>query len=339
MDIRLIGRAFSAYGAAPAEYRIVGLLLDQESGNYGPGIQTIEITIFFPPETPSSRSCPEAYERHRERIAKLPVAKYFRKKATATIDYVSSVADGLIFDRRGQLLVDLLPKVFDEVSQALHLLDAKIKPKDLFDIQRMHQDVELLRGRLPRTDDELRNLDDSLEDKRQAKIAAMDPWERLDIDWEEYHPDARNLLNDTFFWEQADDDAPHGNDTGADVFADYKKWARRHSNRPAHELASGILKAWDLPVADWTVTDEGKVQDALAGNPLTCDQAMLAVAFGMIKVYGYCDPTTRTLALKAIERERMPSLLSRWRDADARQEALTKMAECLLRVPVVPQGQ
>jgi hypothetical protein len=39
------------------------------------------------------------------------------------------------------------------------------------------------------------------------------------------------VLDDPFFWQEADDFAPHGNDTGADLLADYRPWRRRTGGR------------------------------------------------------------------------------------------------------------
>jgi len=123
-------------------------------------------------------------------------------------------------------------KAYDELADKLHLLDQKIKPSDHFNVRRFHEDVGSLRAKLPQSDDDLRDLDVQLRARRRARVASMDPWERLEIDWDRFHPRARELLNDPFFWEGANDFAPHGSDTGCDVFADYRKWARRHPGRP-----------------------------------------------------------------------------------------------------------
>jgi len=169
----------------------------------------------------------------------------------------------------------------------------------------------------------------------------MDPWERLEVDWGRFHPRARELLNDPFFWEGANDFAPHGNDTGFDVLADYRKWTRRHPGRPAHELAEAVVHAWEIRAIDWNETAEEKVKAVIDSAQFRldiCDDVMLAAAFGMIKLQGYCDPTTRDHALKAIERERLPLVLAYrgWRDVKERLRTLAMMNECLLRMPNTP---
>jgi uncharacterized protein YfeS len=71
------------------------------------------------------------------------------------------------------------------------------------------------------------------------------------------------------------------------------------------------VRAWDFPAIDWMETDEQKVKAMIADNQFAvsiCDDAMLAAAFGMIKIQGYCDPATRTLANRAIMRERLPAV-------------------------------
>ena len=169
----------------------------------------------------------------------------------------------------------------------------------------------------------------------------MDPWDKLDIDWSEFHPRARELLNETFYWEEGDDAAPHGNDTGADAFADYRKWTRQHPGRPAHELATSLLRNWQFPEIDWTEATEDKVKAMIASNTFVvsvCDDTMIALAFGMIKIHGCCDATTRSLAIKAIERERLDCVLEHrgWEDAENRRSGLKLMEQCLLRTPETP---
>jgi hypothetical protein len=40
--------------------------------------------------------------------------------------------------------------------------------------------------------------------------AAMSPWERLAIDWQDVHPTARSVLDDPFLWESSNDFSPNG---------------------------------------------------------------------------------------------------------------------------------
>lgn len=338
MNLMLLGRSYNVYGG-PWVYNIAAKFLSESLPDCGPGIQQIELTPFFRSTSPPRRTLEASYEKHHRLMASLPEVKFFRTKSRATIAYATSLADAEIMERPGWLSAEFFAKVYDEIAQTLHLLDAKVKPADQFDLAALHNAVGSLRSSLPQTDEALRDLAEMLKQKQKARVAAMDPWERLDIDWSRFHPKARELLDCPFFWEEANDLAPHGNDTGSDVFAEYRKWTRRHVGRPAHELAEAVIKAWELPAIDWNEAAEEKVKVWLATDGpdvRVCDEAMLATAFGMIKLHGWCDPDTRSLALKAIDRERLPCLLAGWRDPKERQRGLALMEQCLLRILVQP---
>ena len=91
-----------------------------------------------------------------------------------------------------------------------------------------------------------RKINSRFETEWKQRLAQMDPWERLGIDWDDWHPAARKLLNDPFFWDQGSDYSPHGNDTGADLLADFKKWHGQHPQVPAHKWLVGYsgIGAW-----------------------------------------------------------------------------------------------
>lgn len=102
-----------------------------------------------------------------------------------------------------------------------------------------------------------------------------------------------------------------------------------------------MVHAWEIRVINWNETAEEKVKAVIDSGQFRldfCDDAMLAATFGMIKLQGYCDPTTRDLALKAIERERLPLVLAYrgWQDVKERLRTLALMSECLLRMPGAP---
>lgn len=117
----------------------------------------------------------------------------------------------------------------------------------------------------------------------------------LDIDWSQYHPDAKRLLDAPFYWSEIDDDAPHGNDTGSDLFAAFKRWNKRNPAAQYNDYADRLLKRWGL-------TGTG-VRDQLGDDHL--DQirqdADIALAFGAIKLRGLCEMSVALVAIRAVE--------------------------------------
>ena len=87
---------------------------------------------------------------------------------------------------------------------------------------------------------------------------------------------------------------------------------------------------------DYEVVDEGSVQAILKADPIALavnDEALIAVAFAAVKLRGCCDPETRQLALKAIERERSAVLVGQWQEDSERNATLGLMADTLRRMP------
>lgn len=108
--------------------------------------------------------------------------------------------------------------------------------------------------------------------REEADRAVMSPWEQLGIDWRDYHPEARTILDDPFFWDCTNDFSPHGNDTGADLLDDYRKWLKRNPTGDPGTFYRNLLQSWELP-------PEG-LQADLEEN----DKVAVAIAFAEIKL-------------------------------------------------------
>lgn len=222
------------------------------------------------------------------------------------------MADANFLERHGFLSAEVFRCVLDELKATLHLIDSRLRKADNFDIDRFHQDVAAAIAKVPTADAELRDLKDVLDRERKARFAAMDPWEQLDVDWDRFHPRARSLLNDPSFWSETNGFSPHGNDTGADLLAEFRKWNRKHADKPAHRMAHRLLQSWGIAEINRTTVDVTVVESILGSDPIALsvtDDALIAVAFAAAKIRGHCDSETRELANAAIERERMPSVL------------------------------
>lgn len=220
------------------------------------------------------------------------------------------------------------------------MIDVRLKRTDDFDRRRFIADLSRLVSESPASDEDLKALSIKIEQQRKKHLAAMDPWERLDIDWDEYHPRARVLLNDPFYWSMVDDFSPHGNDTGSDLLADFKKWNKRHRNEPAHAMASALLRSWEISSVERSGTDENMVKELQTTDSIALDitdEAFIAVAFAAIKIRGYCDTETRELAVAAIKRERVLAALyaDRWEHSSRRIETLDLLEDTLLKTPNV----
>ncbi|MEM7643938.1 MAG: hypothetical protein AAF366_15630 [Pseudomonadota bacterium] len=125
------------------------------------------------------------------------------------------------------------------------------------------------------SDAELRKTLTAISDRRKTRLERQreeDPWSVVYVDWDCMHPEARTILDRPDDWSEGYEFSPHGNDTGAAIFAD---WAAYEGLSPAE--AAGHLgwqpgdEATEFFRADWPKIN-------------------LALAFGYIKIRGRCDP-------------------------------------------------
>jgi uncharacterized protein YfeS len=111
-----------------------------------------------------------------------------------------------------------------------------------------------------------------------------DPWHGLDIDWEAFHPDARKILDDPFFWSPIEEFGPVGNDTGADVLAAYQRRAQVRDADRGIAMVRRLLHGWGPVDADVE------------------DEALIALAFVQIMFHGRVSGGTARAALAALDR-------------------------------------
>jgi uncharacterized protein YfeS len=148
---------------------------------------------------------------------------------------------------------------------------------------------------------------------RELAIRAADPWAALAIDWTAYHPSARALLDDPFFWDPADDHAPVGNDTGADILESYRSWRRRRKKDVA-----GAVALVEEVLEEWGMRETGGEKDRLVR-----DEAFIALAFAQAMLDGTITSDVASRALAAIDRQ-LPRHAT-WRQPEIRRGTLEKM--------------
>jgi len=330
-----------SYGAN-STFSLIGEYLTSGLGDYGGAIREITITACF---RGGEVRLPERYkEFHLNVLPSLPQVKFRRKRGEIDIKYETRVGDATFLERHGWLSVDFVRAAAVEVAGALDLIGARLKKSDDFDLGRLKKDVAGLLAQLPSTDEEVRSLDRKLDEEKKARRAAMGPWERLGIHWDDYHPKARTILNDPFFWSEIDDNAPHGNDTGSDLLAEFRKWDKRHPEAPAHEMVTWLLDKWGISAVDPEIQNGNGIRWLMENEQIALDitnEAMIAGAFAAIKLRGCCDARTRELALAAIARERTMIEIAgdTWPHSGERLESLRIVEDVLVNLSGVISGQ
>jgi hypothetical protein len=175
-----------------------------------------------------------------------------------------------------------------EIVSGLDPLRRRAKKNDDLDLAALTAHLEARLAVLPQTDDELDAVLEPLRAARARQWAAMSPWDVVDVDWTLFAPQARTLLDDPFFWDPADDDAPHGSDTGADVLTDLME-------RPHHDARTFL----EQQARDWGFES---LVDLAQHDPHEHDTLVVATAFAQLKLTAQISSSLRDLAVRALQR-------------------------------------
>ncbi len=97
------------------------------------------------------------------------------------------------------------------------------------------------------------------------------------------------------------------NDTGADLLADYQKWVKRNPDVSPLVFLNRLFSGWGIVPIDWSLTDEGEVRKLMETKGIevsVSNEAIVALAFAVLKVKGECPQDVSDMALKALQRDR-----------------------------------
>ena len=186
-----------------------------------------------------------------------------------------------------QMTRALFDQSFDDIIDAAGYGMDGLKRSDDFDGPGFLAWLAEVRAEQRPDGEDLRALIGEALDVRKAKFEALTPWDRLSLDWSRFAPKARDVLDDPDDWSEGYDFAPHGNDTGADIFSQWSRFSRL-----TPEAATRRLEA-EVP---------GGPEDE--NDWFHRVQVHLALAFGHIKKTGTCPGPLRTEALVVLETER-----------------------------------
>ena len=206
-----------------------------------------------------------------------------------------------------------------ETIAALKLLAPRIKPSDDLDFEALLTHFENTVQHVPQTDDALASLAVKLLADKQRRIDNANPWDLLAVDFSIFHPQARTVLDDPFFWKGDDDFAPHGNDTGADLLVAYRKWLKKNKDKNPLAFYYALPPQWGFGNAPKNETEA-----------TVFDQAAVALAFAELKLRGCCGTIVTELANAALLRQRVEAeAASGWQHQDERLKKLSLLANTL----------
>ncbi|RIJ78024.1 hypothetical protein D1871_04380 [Nakamurella silvestris] len=142
------------------------------------------------------------------------------------------------------------------------------------------------------------------------------------------HPAFKAHFTDPLYLDVAEEESPFGSDNGADALASLTEGFEGKSSPDLLGFAENLVTSnWEMqyhPPGEDTDIDYWAI-----GGPSTSDQAIIATAFGSIKITGRVPAALKELAVASLER---------WRELGAFEEvpspALTRMIEDLRAFPV-----
>ena len=319
LEIYVGASTYNRYGGQ-VTLSLLGDFLMLGAPDFGDAIKEIELILRFNHSGPPRKTLESMFESFHANQSSMPLVTYRRSKGRMEIAAASDLMDGRDLDRSRQLSLDLFKRGFDAVLQAMSLMRKRLKKSDAFDLDSFLAHCESARRRLPATDGDLQQIATELKASAKIRREALSPWEKLGIDWEDYHPKAREILDDPFLWDSSHEFAPNGNDTGADLLEAYRDWLKKHRVGRPMEFLEHLARRWGY--ADLQAMDEE-----------TLDESAIGLAFAEIKLRGQCDDEVRALALKSIERQ--CEIAERSVDWSHRGERLKTLKMMALKIPHV----
>jgi len=154
------------------------------------------------------------------------------------------------------------------------------------------------------------------------------------------HPEFVRLMTADFYYDCLDEFSPFGNDDGADLLFNLEDWYR--------EDGEGNITEWLFETIDEfgfkyqskdcaRIVDKASLEQIHSEDPFffeCMDDAIIAAAFGQLKITGLLDQELKGLALIALERKKAMSIFDTGESEidEEDQKKIDRMAEDLRQV-------
>lgn len=334
MKVSVIPRHYYSMGGV-AVHSFIGDLLTLRLGNYGSAVKEIDITVCFRHAKKAPKPDLEhALDVFNNFIKSLPKVTFLRKAKRIEIYFVSDNFTGEYYENGREPMLKDYQTAAEEIATLLPLIQKKIKSSDKFDKHSFVADAEAILSSRVMSLSEWKKIGRQADKQVQAENAARDPWELLEIEWNKFHRNARKILDDPFFWDCADEFAPHGNDTGADVLEAFRRWHRKNPRKAPVIFLDSLMKRWDFKPVDWLETNRKTVLKLDKQDPIAMEisnEAAVALAFAVVKLRRRCPQDALDRASAALDRMDIlyrHSMMGRQQKAEW-QTALAKMRDKL----------
>lgn len=311
---------YNTYGGH-STVSLVGDYLGLGSLSFGDAINELEIHVYFEGGTPNN-NLQSLFDQYNNFIQDLPNSKFYRKKGRFELNLLSATGDASVVSRYGPPNFPLFVKIAKEVASNIDMLKLKVKKSDDFNLNAFFEFIHSKVNQLPQSEEEFSELQKVIDIQKKKKAESLSEWDKLGVDWSDFHPQARETLDTPFFWSNVDDFSPNGNDTGADVLAFYQTWKKRNKNGVGLSFLQKLMRDWGIETP--VTTDEPSDIEIY-------EEAVIGLAFAQIKVDGTCSSDVGDTALEAIRNtiKRVTDQHQGWDLFEERIRTLNEMAECL----------
>jgi len=319
MKLYVMVKTYNLYGGNTSLSLIADYLSD-DAPYFGPAINELTVTMHFVSSPPPKKTLESLFHDYHASFTKLPKVVFRRSREQASVDYISTLLDGRDLHTSRRLSLELFRAGLSEVVDHLSMLRSRLKPSDSFDLANFLAHCEHRRDAAPESQEVIDILATTLKRKRQEAVDRLSPWDKLGLDWRDFHPGARTKLDDPFYWSSTDEFSPNGNDTGADVLGLYRDWIKRNPERPATEFLASLFHQWGFSLPP----------DSAAAQQVY-DEASIGLAFAELKLRATCDKDVAVLATAAASRQRAEAeLATDWPPRETRLKALERIESKLL---------
>lgn len=292
MEINTVLHTYNTYGGHSTISR-VGDYLSLDLKAFGEAIEEVEIHVYVEGGV-SNKNLAPLHKQYHEFTAGLPSTTFYRKKKRFQINYVSATSYESVSGFEPPNL-ELFLLVTKEITGLINFLKAKLKKSDVFSYDEFQDWMISKLNTLPANDCAFLELLKKLDLVREEKLAGMSEWEKLGVDWDDFHSEARNILDDPFYWHAADDFSPNGNDSGADAMEIYRESYPNIQKNPATRVVNQIL-------GDWGISETNDVDDYESQEIYY--EVVLGVTFAQLKYQAKCDADIIKKALDVIQKSK-----------------------------------
>ena len=322
MEISVSIHTYNTYGGH-STVSLVGDFLELNTPNFGSSIEELEIHVYFRGGR-AKKTLESLFDQYHDFLKGLPSTKFYRKKNRFELNILSELGDSGLVKGYGPPKLGLFVDCAKEIIESLTLLKPKLKKSDLFDFDVFLSSMQNKVKDLPDTEEKFALLQQQIDKERQRKRDSMDEWDKLGVDWIDYHPKAREILDSPFYWNCVDDFSPNGNDTGADVLGFYEEWRPKNKKRSAISFFNSLM-------SDWEVSLPVDQNDDYARQMY--EESIIGLAFAQLKIDSICEEQISGMAVDALNgmEKRITELHKDWDLYEERMKTLGFMKQKLVK--------